>query len=120
MCLFSRNYHHIEKIMINHPLSQKINNHFTLSTARLNCVVQIIISLIKVSSVNLSLLAIISSGEAKLVPYIDNFRIFFQNSHLQVTNLLSLLFDFLVSKMKIGSLPLIALIGPMVRLKSIF
>lgn len=51
--------------MINHPLSQKINNHFTLSTARLNCVVQIIISLIKVSSVNISLLAIISSGEAK-------------------------------------------------------
>jgi hypothetical protein len=51
--------------MINDPLSEKINNHFTLSTARLNCLVQIIVGLIKVSSVNLSLLATTFSGKAK-------------------------------------------------------
>lgn len=68
----------IKKIMTKHPLSEKINNHFTLSTARLNCVVQIIIGLIKVSSVNLSLLATTFSGEAKFNSIYRQLQRFFE------------------------------------------
>jgi Transposase DDE domain len=53
----------IEKVMLKHPLSKKINSHFTVSTARLYCIEQIILGLIKISSVNLTLLATTFSGK---------------------------------------------------------